>query len=85
MLAAGMPWSWISEGDGFSVKGLPTRYGSLDFMIKARGTEAIEVEVGGAFSLPPGGLTIVPPLPASAREDVHLKVESLPFRGKLRF
>lgn len=66
VLASGMPWAWISTGDGFSVKGLPTRYGTLDFRIRASDGNAIEVEVGGALTLPPGGLTIAPPLPDSS-------------------
>jgi len=67
VLASGMPWAWISEEDGFSVRGLPTRYGSLDFMIRADGKEAIRVSIGDALALPPGGLTLVPPLPTGRR------------------
>jgi hypothetical protein len=63
VLASGMPWAWISSGDGFTVKGLPTRYGNLDFSIKAGNEQFIEVAIGGAFTLPPGGLSIAPPLP----------------------
>lgn len=63
VLASGMPWAWISEGNGFSVRRLPTRYGALDFKIRATREGVIHVEVGGGISLPPGGLTIVPPLP----------------------
>ena len=82
VLASGMPWSWISEGEGFAVKGLPTRYGTLDFKIKARGNEAIKIEVGGTLVLPPGGLTIEPPLPPGVQNahDVLVTVTSLPFR-----
>ena len=63
VLASGMPWSWISEESGFSVSHLPTRFGKVDFRIHATGTESIGVEIGGGFTLPPGGLTLVPPLP----------------------
>ena len=84
VLASGMPWAWISEEHGFSLKGLPTRYGSLDFRIKANGGESIELEVGGSISLPPGGLTIAPPLPSEMQiaggGDV-IPVASLPFRA----
>ncbi len=81
VLASGMPWSWISQDDGFSVKGLPTRYGTLDFKIKACGSGAIEVEVGGSLALPPGGLTIEPPMPSGVANagDVSVTVTSLPF------
>jgi hypothetical protein len=64
VLASGMPWAWISDEAGFAVEGLPTRYGALDFRIKAAGDNSIEVEVGGTLTLPPGGLSIAPPLPA---------------------
>jgi hypothetical protein len=62
-----MPWAWISEDNGFSVQDLPTRYGPLHFMIRADNQTSIRVEVGATISLPPGGLTIVPPLPPGAR------------------
>ena len=66
VLASGMPWSWISEDNGFSVEDLPTRYGRLDFRIRAIRKSSIRVEIGG-ITLPPGGLTIVPPLPEGKR------------------
>ncbi len=87
VLASGMPWEWIASGDGFAVKGLPTRYGLLDFRIKADGDHAIEVAVGGTLTLPPGGLTIAPPLPGSRW--IHpgvtvIAVKSLPFHRILQ-
>ena len=85
VLAAGLPWSWISAEGGFAVKGLPTRFGSLDFRIRTRGTTAIEVKVGGSLTLPPGGLTIVPPLPPDdpegSADEIVIPVGSLPFRA----
>ncbi len=67
VLASGMPWAWISQDGGFSVSNLPTRYGSLDFHIRSARKGAIHVEIGNSITLPPGGLTIVPPLPAGKR------------------
>lgn len=67
VLASGMPWAWISSDDGFAVKHLPTRFGSLDFKIRASGEEIIHVEIGGSISLPAGGLAIAPPLPEGRR------------------
>ena len=58
-----MPWAWISEENGFCVTNLPTRYGPLDFTIRADGEASIRVTIGGSITLPPGGLTLVPPLP----------------------
>ena len=67
VLASGIPWAWISEAEGFSVQNLPTRYGALDFLIRAATETSIRVEVGASISLPPGGLTLAPPLPQGAR------------------
>jgi hypothetical protein len=67
VLASGMPWAWISEDDGFAVSHLPTRYGPLDFRIHASSPDMIHVGIGSSISLPPGGLTIIPPLPAGKR------------------
>ena len=64
VLASGMPWAWISEDGGFSVSNLPIRYGALDFSIRVISQNTIRVKIGGAITLPPGGLTIIPPLPA---------------------
>ncbi len=64
VLASGMPWAWISEDHGFSVNRLPTRYGPLNFTIHAESESLIHVSIGDSITLPPGGLTIAPPLPA---------------------
>jgi hypothetical protein len=63
VLASGMSWSWISADDGFEVANLPTRFGLLDFRIHAPSEESIHVWISGRISLPPGGLSVVPPLP----------------------
>jgi hypothetical protein len=67
ILASGLPWPWISEESGFSVRGLMTRYGPLDFKIAVSETECITFEIGGDISLPPGGLSVAPPLPPGHR------------------
>ena len=64
VLGSGLPWEWISAEGGFAVDNLPTRYGPLDFMIRADGDDSISVKISGAIALPPGGLTIAPPLAA---------------------
>jgi hypothetical protein len=87
VLASGMPWAWISQDNGFSVGNLPTRYGALDFSIIAHGNDSIHVAVGGSLGLPPGGLTIAPPLPPGMRiagAGVSITVESLPFQATLQ-
>ncbi|QIF04318.1 discoidin domain-containing protein [Roseimicrobium sp. ORNL1] len=100
VLAAGMPWSWISKEDGFAVRGLPTRFGELAFCIAARDENTIYVEVRGLVTMPPGGLFITPPLPpgksivATTRADgekqrheagmTTLRVTALPFVAELQ-
>lgn len=99
VLASGMPWSWISDENGFRVAGLPTRWGTLDFRIGSNGEDAIEVEIGGLTTLPPDGLSIAPPLPPGKRIDSitcqsgsdaivdpaaqSIQVTCLPFAGTL--
>ena len=67
VLASGMPLEWIVADGGFTVENLPTRHGTLDFKIAARGAVLIDVEIGGSIILPPGGLFITPPLPDGRR------------------
>ena len=67
VLASGMPWAWIAEDKGFAIKNLPTRYGPLDFRIRVLRRGTIHVEIGSSITLPPGGLTIAPPLPGGKR------------------
>ncbi len=88
VLASGMPWAWISEGDGFAVQNLPTRFGSLDFKIAAKGEQSIHVEIGGSLKLPRDGLFIAPPTPPGKRiasQDGVIRIESLPYVGELQF
>lgn len=63
VLAAGLSWEWISQENGIAVRGLPTRFGRLNFAIRSSSPNKIEVNVGGEIRLPPGGLSIAPPLP----------------------
>jgi F5/8 type C domain len=67
VLASGIPWSWISEDDGFSVRGLKTRYGKLDLQISTQGPRSIRIHIGRGITLPPGGLWVNPPLPPGQR------------------
>ncbi len=100
VLASGMPWKWISADSAFSVKNLPTRFGPLDFSIHATRETTIRVKIGDSVSLPPGGLTLVPPMPAGQRivaleiqngsaapidqAGMSVVIETLPFTATLR-
>ncbi len=89
VLAAGMPCSWIA-GDGFEVRGLPTRHGKLDFRIAMSDSDTIQVSVDGPSEMPAGGLWIEPPMPPGTRIEsangngTRVKVESLPFATTLK-
>lgn len=89
VLAAGMPCSWI-DGDGFEVRGLPTRHGELDFRIVALASDSIEIFVSGLREMPAGGLWVEPPLMPGMRLELadengtRLKVESLPYAACLK-
>ena len=82
VLAPGMPWAWISHNAGFTVKGLPTRYGTLDFSIKGDRASGIEVSIGGRLTLPPGGLSIAPPQPGGGTGRI-VNVPVLPYHAIL--
>ena len=89
VLAAGMPCSWIG-GEGFEVRGLPTRHGKLHFRIAQNADDAIRIYADGLRELPGGGLWIEPPMPSGARIDTDLgdgtriEVKSLPFAATLK-
>jgi hypothetical protein len=44
-----------------------TRYGPLDFKMAVSETDRITFEIGDRISLPPGGLSVAPPLPPGQR------------------
>jgi hypothetical protein len=67
VLASGLPWEWIAEEEGFSVRGLMTRYGRLDFQMDVPETLCIRFVIGGGMTTPPGGLIVTPPLPPGRR------------------
>jgi hypothetical protein len=67
ILAAGLPWSWIAEDNGFAVTGLLTRYGPLDFAIHAPDSSQISIAISARISMPNGGLWIAPPMPTGTQ------------------
>ncbi len=67
VLAAGLPWEWITAGSGFGVTGLMTGWGSLDFHIFASDEGTIHFSIGTRLVIPRGGLTVAPPLPGGKR------------------
>lgn len=64
VLASGLPWKWIATGEGFSVRDLPTQYGTLSLQLCVSENQEIEVAVSGSLVIPAGGLRLLPPTPA---------------------
>jgi hypothetical protein len=66
VLAAGIPENWISAPGGVGVRGLRTRYGTLDYALASSGGE-VRLNVTGKLEVPPGGLVLS--LPAGMARD----------------
>ena len=60
IIGAGVPEAWVREGDGLEMKGLRTRYGTLDLRMRAEGS-TVRVTIGGDLRVP-GGIVIRTPL-----------------------
>ncbi len=58
-LGAGIPERWVRQGDGVSVRGLVTPWGTLAYDMRARG-RGIEVRIGPGVA-PPGGIRVRAP------------------------
>src|SRR6185436_7573937 len=56
VLAAGIPDSWLA-GEGIAVRGLRTRWGTLDYTMRMAGG-AVRVRIGGSLAVPPEGVVI---------------------------
>ncbi|NQX01462.1 discoidin domain-containing protein, partial [bacterium] len=50
VLASGLPWEWISQEQGFSVRGLMTRFGRLEFQMDVPETLCIRFEIGASLT-----------------------------------
>jgi hypothetical protein len=97
VLAAGLPWEWIAEDDGFGVSGLVTRFGRLDFALRVVGEDRMDFSIGAGIALPAGGVLIDPPLPPGTRiiaaidgsgraleiDGGRVRVTELPVRGQI--
>jgi hypothetical protein len=69
VLGAGVPDAWLA-GEGVEVKGLRTKWGTLDLEMRQQ-DEAVRVRIGGGLRVPPGGVVvgerIIRELPADIR------------------
>src|SRR5262249_7709204 len=59
---AGVSASWLADGAGLTVEGLPTYYGRLDLRLGGDGSGALVISLGGDLEVPPGGIVLRPPL-----------------------
>jgi hypothetical protein len=62
VLAAGVPWTWVSQGQGVKIGDLRTPYGLLSYTLSARGGGA-DLHVAEGVRVPPGGLVVRAPSP----------------------
>jgi hypothetical protein len=70
VIGAGVPAAWL-EGDGVVVKGLHTRWGALSYRMWRRNSGLPIVEIDGSgLRMPPGGVVLMPPVPAGRACDV---------------
>ncbi len=67
VLAAGLPFKWVAEGEGVRVGKLPTWFGKLDYHLRVDGPGRLTMDVSGDLDVPPGGIVIDPPLPAPVK------------------
>jgi hypothetical protein len=66
VLGAGVPAEWLRSNRGVSLRGLRTRWGSLDLAM-SENARGVRVSIGGSVRTPPGGFAVRPPLAARPR------------------
>lgn len=64
VLGAGIWPEWLDSEEGVAVRGLPTRYGVLDYRLGRDADGGLVLRLSGALSEPPGGIVLR--LPADA-------------------
>jgi hypothetical protein len=68
IVAAGIPWEWLSEGE-IAVEDLPTRYGNLAYVLRQeKGALSLHLE---GVKMPPGGITVKLPKKVAAEKTEH--------------
>ncbi len=61
VLAAGIPRSWLADGEELGVERLRTPWGELTYSLHLR-EGRLEVKVAGLDTMPPGGVLLAPPI-----------------------
>jgi hypothetical protein len=61
VLAAGIPAAWVESPEGVGIRGLRTRYGTLDYALTAPKGDQWLLKISGTLNLPPGKLVVALP------------------------
>jgi len=77
VLAAGVPMAWL-RGKGISIRELRTPYGPLSWSARVGADGAIDIQVSGLRTLPPGGVTLRGPWRRNARITIDGLISDAP-------
>ena len=66
VLAAGVDPGWLAN-EGVTVRALATHYGPLSYRLSGLSDQRVDMHIDAGPTLPPGGLLLRPPLPATLR------------------
>jgi hypothetical protein len=63
VLAAGIPSSWVANGDGINIKRLPTHFGTINYSLHSHGDDRdkLRLILSGDLVLPPGKIIVRSP------------------------
>jgi hypothetical protein len=67
VLAAGIPFKWLSDGSPIGVENLPTYYGRLSYSLSLEDKNTLCLSLTGDIRIPPGGIAVKPPLQQAIR------------------
>ncbi|HYC00709.1 MAG TPA: discoidin domain-containing protein [Candidatus Limnocylindrales bacterium] len=61
LVAAGIPYAWLEDGEAVAVRDLPTHYGPLTYRLRRREGGAVAVEIAAGTRIPEGGIVVAAP------------------------
>ncbi len=61
IVAAGVPWRWLSSPDGVSFENFPTEFGLLSASLKLEDASKVRVRMSGLSRTPAGGIVLKTP------------------------
>ncbi|HEV8480906.1 MAG TPA: discoidin domain-containing protein [Candidatus Eisenbacteria bacterium] len=80
VLAAGVPWTWVSRGSGVGIDGLRTPYGKLNYTLRAKAGGA-EMHIEDGIRVPSGGLVVRAPSPTKAFRSAIVNGKTTPINA----